>query len=162
MSDNAANVVAAMENLENIGTENFKHLVNHIYDFRRREDDAVQNLNEFLEERHEMEIHDEVYEIAFRGLCNDMNGCKFNTCAAHSAQLLIRELINKFALLLALKRRLADIVRFCKNRQQIRKRIKEACGVTLIDPVWTRWNTVVESAQRLIKVKTNFVLDIHF
>ena len=175
MSDNGANVLRALLDLEDIGSYSYEAILN-ILDptFLQNhdaddddDDDTVGNANNDLEQRRirrAINLLQKAYEdgstgehftpvaLDIRALCNGMNGCKCNACVPHTAQVLLKEVINSFEFLLAIKTRISDLAAFCTGRAEVRRRIKFASGKTMLVAPTTRWNFIVSTAYFCFKL----------
>ena len=168
MSDNGANVLRALLDLEDIGSYSYEAILN-ILDptFLQNDDDDDDDGHDTAEQikiRRAIELLQKAYEdgstgehftpvaLDIRALCNGMNGCKCNACVPHTAQVLLKEVINSFEFLLAIKTRISDLAAFCTGRAEVRRRIKFASGKTMLVAPTTRWNFIVSSAARLVEV----------
>jgi len=165
MSDNGANVLRALLDLEDIGSCSYEAILN-ILDptFLQNDEDDTDGDVEQMRIRRAINLLQEAYQntssgdsftpvaVDIRALCNGMNGCKCNFCVPHTTQVLLRKVINMFEFLRAIKTRIGDLAAFCTGRAEVRRRIKFGSGKTMLVAPQTRWNFIVSSAARLVEV----------
>ena len=168
MSDNGANVLRALLDLEDIGSYSYEAIVNILEPglLNCLDDDEVTQ-GESIQIRRALNLLQEAYEnssnngdgfspisIDIRALCDGMNGCKCNSCVPHSTQVLLKQTINHFDFLIAIKIRIGDLAAFCTGRAEVRRKIKFDSGKTMLVAPQTRWNFIVSSAARLVEVSS--------
>jgi len=169
MSDNGANFISAISNLEDLGTKDYGSLIKMLEDEKYGEN--IPSPSSFLPEDNEITEDDIIKiqvhhchklildafneghpDIDIKTISGGLNGCKWNTCGAHSFQVLLRNVFTICVLFEIIKNRINDIVAFVINRAEVRRKLKLKCGKTLLVPCPTRWSYHVYAAERLLEV----------
>ena len=177
MSDNGANFIKAISNLEDLGRKDYDQLLRKLEiqkygsqlpasaimpedDSDMTEEEVIQFETNFYQRLLLSSYHDGVLEVDIRAISGGENGTKWNTCVSHSIQVLLRDVLKKFPLLHAIMVRMGDIVAFVINRSEVRRKLKAKCKKTVLVPCPTRWSYVVRMAERLLEV-INFIITRH-